>query len=324
MALNVLVAGGAGYVGSHVCKALARAGHRPIVLDSLAHGHRDAVRWGPLVQAEIADRHAVGQAIAAHRIDAVMHFAAWIFVGESMQDPLKYFTNNLGGTIALLEAAMAAGVRKLVFSSTAAVYGEPRAVPIPESHPTEPINPYGESKLMVERVLRWLDQRQGLRFAALRYFNASGADPETEIGERHDPETHLVPLAILAALGKGPALSIFGDDYDTPDGTAIRDYIHVADLANAHVAALEHLAGGGASLTLNLGAGAGTSVREIVDAVGRIGGRPVPATFAPRRPGDPPRLVADIALARRDLHWEPRHSDIDTIVRTAWAWHTRA
>ena len=323
MTLNVLVAGGAGYVGSHVCKALARAGHRPVVLDSLAHGHRDAVRWGPLVQADIADRRAVGQAIATHRIDAVMHFAAWIFVGESMQDPLKYFANNLGGTVALLEAAMAAGVRRLVFSSTAAVYGEPRAVPIPESHPTEPINPYGESKLMVERVLRWLDQRQGLRFATLRYFNASGADPETEIGERHDPETHLVPLAILAALGKGPALSIFGDDYDTPDGTAIRDYIHVADLASAHVAALEHLAGGGASLTLNLGGGAGTSVREIVDAVTRVGGKPVPANFAPRRPGDPPRLVADIAQARRQLRWEPRHSDIDTIVRTAWAWHTR-
>ncbi|MBL8571874.1 MAG: UDP-glucose 4-epimerase GalE [Phreatobacter sp.] len=323
MGLNVLVAGGAGYVGAHVCKALARAGHHPVVLDSLAHGHREAVRWGPLVEADIADRAAVGRAIGSHRIDAVMHFAAWIFVGESMTSPLKYFANNLGGSLALLDAAMAAGVRRVVFSSTAAVYGEPRQVPIPESHPTEPINPYGESKLMVERVLRWLDRQQGLRFAALRYFNASGADPDAEIGERHDPETHLVPLAILAALGKAPALNIFGDDYDTPDGTAIRDYIHVADLAGAHVAALEHLAAGGASLTLNLGGGSGTSVREIVDAVARVGGRPVPASFAPRRPGDPPRLVADIAAARAALAWSPRHSDIDTIVRTAWAWHTR-
>ncbi|MBM3524596.1 MAG: UDP-glucose 4-epimerase GalE [Alphaproteobacteria bacterium] len=324
MNLNVLVAGGAGYVGSHVCKALARSGHRPVVLDSLAHGHREAVRWGPLVEAGIADRAVVRRAVESYRIDAVMHFAAWIFVGESMQAPMKYFANNLGGSLALIEAALEAGVRRVVFSSTAAVYGEPQRIPIPEGHPTLPINPYGESKLMVERVLDWLARRQGMRYATLRYFNASGADPEGEIGERHDPETHLVPLAILAALGKAPALNILGVDYDTPDGTAIRDYVHVCDLAAAHVAALEHLARDGASLTLNLGGGAGTSVKEVVDAVARIGGRPVPANYAPRRAGDPPRLVADISAAREALDWRPRSSDIDTIVRTAWAWHARS
>jgi UDP-arabinose 4-epimerase len=323
MPFNVLVTGGAGYVGSHACKALRSAGHLPVTLDDLSRGHRWAVRWGPLVEGGIADRDLVRRTIETHRIDAIMHFAALAYVGESMSEPLRYFANNVGGTLALLDAAGAAGVRRVVFSSTCATYGEPVRVPIDEAHPQTPINPYGESKLLVERMLAWLDRCAGLRFVALRYFNAAGADAEGEIGEAHEPETHLLPLAILAALGRTPALKIFGDDYETPDGTAVRDYIHVADLARAHVLALEHLMRGGKSLALNLGTGHGHSVREVIAAIERVGGRRVPHAMAPRRAGDPPRLVAEASAARRALGWTPRESDLESIAKSAWSWHMR-
>ncbi len=324
MGLSVLVTGGAGYVGSHACKALAAAGHRPVTLDSLVAGHRRAVRWGPLVEGDVGDRALVARTVAEHGCTALMHFAAHAYVGESMRVPLKYFGNNVGATIALLDAALGAGVRVAVFSSTCAVYGAAERVPIAEDHPLRPINPYGESKLMVERVLDWLGRTQGLRHACLRYFNAAGADPDGEIGEAHDPETHLVPLAILAAQGKAPPLQMFGTDYPTPDGTAVRDYVHVADLATAHVAAMERLAAGAERFVLNLGTGAGSSVLQVIDAVTRIGGRTVPVVRAARRPGDPPALVAYPGGARAALGWSPRLSGLDAIVRTAWAWHARA
>jgi UDP-glucose-4-epimerase GalE len=317
----VLVAGGAGYIGSHVCKALAAAGRRPVVLDSLVHGHRWAVRWGPLEVGDIADAERVAEVVRRHGVTSLVHCAAFIFVGESMRAPLRYFANNVAGSIRLLEACVEAGVREVVFSSTAAVYGEPRDVPIPEAHATLPINPYGESKLMVERVLAWLAAASGLRYAVLRYFNAAGADLDGEIGEAHDPETHLVPLAVLAALGRTPPLRILGADYATADGTAIRDYIHVADLADAHVAALARLEAGGDSLTVNLGTGRGASVREVIAAVERAGERKVPAEFAPRRAGDPPVLVAAPGAATAELGWRPGRSDLDTIVESAWRWH---
>jgi UDP-glucose-4-epimerase GalE len=320
MSLNVLVAGGAGYIGSHACKALAAAGHRPVVLDNLSHGHRWAVRWGPLIVGDIADRACVRNTITENRIDAIMDFAAFIFVGESMQEPAKYFANNVGGTAVLLDEAVRAGITRFVFSSTAAVYGDPVATPIREDHPLNPVNAYGESKRMVERMLAWSAERQGLRYACLRYFNAAGADLAGEVGEAHDPETHLVPLAILAALGRAPALKLFGEDYPTPDGTAVRDYIHASDLADAHVRALDHIAGGG-NLIANLGSGRGYSVREVIAAVERIGERPVPLQRVGRRPGDAPSLVADPSRAHALLDWQPQHSELETIVATAWRWH---
>jgi len=320
---TVLVTGGAGYIGSHACKSLARAGYRPVAYDSLVRGHREAVRWGPFVEADLADIERLADAIKRFEVAAVMHFAAFAYVGESMTSPELYFRNNVGNSMRLLEAMRGAGVRHIVFSSTAAIYGNPDRVPIPESAPQRPVNPYGESKLMVERMLHWYGAAHGFTHAALRYFNAAGADPNGEIGEDHDPETHLIPLVLQAALGRRPQIDIFGTDYPTPDGTAIRDYIHVQDLAEAHVRAVEHLLRGGASLELNLGTGAGHSVREVIAAAERVTGRHVPQREAPRRPGDPPVLVAEASRAREALGWVPALSSLDTILATAWAWHDR-
>jgi len=320
---TILVTGGAGYIGSHACKSLARAGYRPVAFDSLVRGHREAVRWGPLVEADLADAERLADTIKRHAVAAVMHFAAFAYVGESMTNPELYFRNNVGNSMRLLEAMRTAGVRHIVFSSTAAIYGIPERVPIPESAPHRPVNPYGESKLMVERMLHWYGEAHGFTHASLRYFNAAGADPEGEIGEDHDPETHLIPLVLQAALGRRAQIDILGTDYPTPDGTAIRDYIHVQDLADAHVRAIEHLLRGGGSLELNLGTGSGHSVREVIAAAERVTGRRIPQREAPRRSGDPPALVAQASRAREALAWLPALSDIDRIVATAWAWHSR-
>jgi UDP-glucose-4-epimerase GalE len=317
---TVLVTGGAGYIGSHACKALARAGYRVVVFDNLAAGHRAAVKWGDLVEGDITDGRAVAEALRRHRIGAVMHFAAFLDVGESVRNPAKYYRNNVVGALTVLEAMADAGVAPFVFSSTCATYGEPIETPIAETHPQHPINSYGESKLAVERALPHFERAYGIHSIALRYFNASGADPDGEIGEVHDPEIHLIPRAIEAANG-GPGLQVFGDDYPTPDGTCLRDYIHVSDLANAHVSALEAIVETGRSAAYNLGTGHPHSVREVIGAVERATGRPVPWTLAPRRPGDPAVLYAAAAKARAELHWTPRFADINAIVGTAWAWH---
>ena len=323
MSQSILVTGGAGYVGSHACKALAEAGYQPVVYDNLSRGHAEAARWGPLVEGDLHDGARLSATMRAHRIGAIMHFAALAYVGESVSDPATYYNNNVGGTLALLGAMRVAGVATIVFSSTCAVYGVPDRLPISETTATAPLNPYGDTKLAIERALHWYGAAYGIRYTALRYFNAAGADPDGEIGEDHEPETHLIPLVLRAALGRADPLQIFGADYATRDGTAIRDYIHVSDLASAHVAALGHLAAGGDSLALNLGTGQGCSVREVIAAVERIAGRKVPRSEAPRRPGEPPELVADPALAFARLGWRPRHSDLDTIIRTALAWETR-
>ena len=322
MSKAILVTGGAGYVGSHACKALAGAGYQPVVYDNLSRGHAGAVRWGPLVEGDLHDRATMVAALRAHRIAAVMHFGAFAYVGESVGEPELYYRNNVGGTLALLAAMREAGVGTIVFSSTCAVYGAPGESPIRETTAKAPLNPYGETKLAIERALYWYGEAYGLRYAALRYFNAAGADPDGEIGEEHDPETHLIPRVLRAALGRGDPVEIYGTDYPTADGTAIRDYIHVTDLANAHLRALDYLEAG-ANIALNLGTGSGASVREVIAAVERIADRPVPRREAARRPGDPPELVADPALAQARLGWRARHSDLDTIVSTALAWETR-
>ena len=321
--MSILIVGGAGYIGSHTAKLVAASGHRPVVFDNLVYGHREAVKWGPLVEGDLADPEAIRRALSEHAVEAVIHFAAYAYVGESMTDPGKYFRNNVAGTINLLDAMVAVGVRDLVFSSTCATYGEPREVPISESHPQNPVNPYGETKLAVERMLRWYGQAHGLRYAALRYFNAAGADPDGDVGEDHSPETHLIPLAIEAAYGRGNPLSIFGTDYPTPDGTAVRDYIHVLDLAEAHLLALAALAKGTPSLHLNLGTGRGSSVREVITSVEKATGRAVPAREVGRRAGDPPVLVADARQAGERLGWKPRYPELDTIVAHAVRWHGR-
>ncbi len=322
MRRNVLVTGGAGYIGSHVCRALAGAGYRPVVYDNLSRGHREAVKWGPLEIADLGDGRAVRRALQQHDVGAVVHLAAYAYVGESMRAPELYFRNNLGGTLTLLEAMLDVGVGPIVFSSTCATYGVPHRLPIPDDHPQQPINPYGESKLAVERMLRWYGEAHPIAWVALRYFNAAGADPEGVLGEDHDPETHLVPLAIQAALGRRSHLEMYGTDYTTPDGTAIRDYVHVCDLADAHVKALAYLTQQcGTSTAINLGTGRGHSVREVIRAVERISGRQVPVHEVSRRPGDPPILIAQAAKAHAVLGWHPCWSDLDTIVATAWRWH---
>ncbi len=320
---KLLVTGGAGFVGSHVCKALAQAGHQPIVYDSLARGHRELVKWGPLEVGDLVDREHLDAAIRRHRPDCVVHMAALAYVAESVADPLGYYANNVGATVSLLAAMRRAGLDTLVYSSSCAIYGVPDRVPIPDDLPPKPINPYGAGKHMVERILRDCEASHGLRAIALRYFNAAGADPDGETGELHDPETHAIPLAILAALGRSERFEVFGTDYPTPDGTAIRDYVHVMDLARAHVAAVDRLLQGAGSAAMNLGTGVGTSVREVIGAVERIAGRPVPVAFRQRRPGDPPILVAEVERARAVLRWEPRYRIVDDIVATAWAWFSR-
>ena len=321
--IPILVTGGAGYVGAHACKALAARGYRPIVFDNLVYGHEAAVKWGPLEVGDIADRARLDAVIAEHQPQAVMHFAAFTYVGESVADPGKYYRNNVAGTLSLLEAMRDHRIGRLVFSSTAATYGMPDAVPIPETAPKAPINPYGQSKWTAEQMIADFAAAHGLRSAALRYFNAAGADPDGEIGECHDPESHLIPLAMQAVTGDGPPLTLFGDDYPTPDGTCIRDYIHVADLADAHVRALERLDRRDGADAFNLGTGSGASVRQVLDAIERVAGKPVPHSIGPRRAGDPAELVSDPAKANRELGWIPAMSDLDTIVATAWGWHRR-
>jgi UDP-arabinose 4-epimerase len=319
--MQILITGGAGYIGSHTAKQLAQAGYEPIVLDNLRHGHRWAVRWGPLVEMDLGDREGLAQLFRNYRIGAVIHFAAFAYVGESMREPAEYFRNNVVNTLNLLDAMRASSVGRIVFSSTCATYGEPQQVPIPENHPQRPVNPYGESKLMVERLLEWYGQAYGLAWTALRYFNAAGADPDGEIGEVHDPETHLIPRAIAAAMGDLPALDLFGTDYATPDGTAVRDYIHAADLADAHLKALLRLNEGGHSTAFNLGTGCGHSVREVISMVEQVGRRKVPVNESPRRAGDPPMLVANPERASHELDWTPRLSRLRQIVETAWQWY---
>ena len=319
-ARTVLVTGGAGYIGSHAAKALSRAGYRVVVYDNLIAGHREAVKYGPFVEGDIADVAAVRDAIRRHQIFAVMHFAAFLDVGESVREPARYYRNNVVGALGVLEAMAAESVGYFVLSSTCATYGEPRETPIPETHPQHPINSYGETKLAIERALPHFERAHGLRWATLRYFNAAGADPDGEIGEDHAPEIHVIPRAIDAAIG-GKGLQLFGDDYPTPDGTCLRDYIHVSDLADAHVRALDVLVETARSDAYNLGTGVPKSVRQVIDTVERVTGRRVPWTLAPRRPGDSAALYAAVQKAQTELGWTPRFPDLESIVRTAWAWH---
>jgi UDP-glucose-4-epimerase GalE len=316
----VLVTGGAGYIGSHAAKALHQAGYRVVVFDNLVAGHRAAARYGDLVEGDICDTALVRETLRRHEISAVMHFAAFLDVGESVREPVRYYQNNVGGALSVLEAMTAESVRAFVFSSTCATYGEPIETPIVETHPQRPINSYGETKLAVERALPHYERAYGIHFVALRYFNAAGADPDGEIGEDHSPEIHVIPRAIEAATG-GPGLDVFGDDYPTPDGTCLRDYIHVSDLADAHVRALETIVETGKSGAYNLGTGRPHSVRQVIDSVERMTGKPVPWRLAPRRPGDPAVLYAAPHKAQAELHWTPKHADLDAIVGTAWNWH---
>ncbi len=320
---TVLVTGGAGYIGSHTAKELSRAGYRVVVYDNLSRGHRWAVRWGPLEEGDVLDEARLHGVLMKYEVQAVLHFAALIAVGESMQTPEIYFRNNVGGTLGLLNAMRAAGVGRLVFSSTAAVYGTPETIPIDESNPKEPTSPYGDSKLMVEKILHWEGVCHGLNWVALRYFNAAGCDAEGETGEAHSPETHLIPAILEAAQGLRPACPIFGEDYPTPDGTCVRDYVHVTDLADAHVRALRYLENGGSSVAMNLGTGEGYSVNQILKAAEAATGRPIPVDRQPRRPGDPPKLIAAPQRAMQTLGWKPCHSSVDNILRTAWAWQQR-
>jgi UDP-glucose 4-epimerase len=318
----VVVTGGAGYIGSHAVRALAAAGHAVAVLDDLSAGHAESLpKDVPLVTAAIHDRDAVRRLLIEHRADAVMHFAAWLKVGESVLKPVEYYQNNVVGTLAVLDAMRDAGVKRFIFSSTCAVYGEPSSVPIVETLETKPINPYGESKLTIERVLPHLERAHGITWVALRYFNAAGAWPDGSIGEDHADEIHLIPLAIRAATG-GPALKVFGEDYPTPDGTCLRDYIHVCDLASAHIRALEALERGAASGAFNVGTGTPHSVRSVIDTVSRVVGKPVAWQSAPRRPGDPAVLYASSDRAQRELGWRPQYTDLEVIVRHAWQWHS--
>jgi UDP-glucose-4-epimerase GalE len=321
---HLLVTGGAGYIGCHALRALQRAGHSAVVFDDLRAGRAALVHDAPLVRGDVRDRDALARVFAEHGpFDGILHFAALLSVPESVANPLLYYSNNVMGSALLLETALAAGTRAFVLSSTAAVYGHPKQQPIPEDVPLAPINPYGASKMMVERMLADAETAHGLRWAALRYFNASGADPAGDLGECHDPETHLIPVALEAAAGLRDTLPLYGTDYPTRDGTCVRDYVHVSDLATGHVLALEALLAGKSVGARNLATGNGVTNRELLAAVERVTGRRVPVQNAARRPGDPPELVADASRFRRELGWEPRHSDLDTIVATAWKWLRR-
>jgi UDP-glucose-4-epimerase GalE len=320
---QILVTGGAGYIGSQTTKRLNAAGLETIVLDNLSTGHRDFARWGAFIQGDVCDSVSLDRLFSSRSIDAVVHFAAASQVGESVREPLLYYQNNVGGTIALLAAMRRHKVNTLVFSSSCSVYGPPFDGLLTEDHPCQPISPYARTKRMMEDVMEDMAGSSGLKYVALRYFNAAGADPEAEVGERHNPETHLIPLVLQVALGQRGHLDIFGDDYGTPDGTAIRDYIHVQDLADAHIQALAHLQNGGASGPINLGNGQGHSVHQIVEAARQVTGHEIPVRMAPRRPGDSPRLVGDAAKARALLGWQPKYADIRDIIATAWAWHQK-
>ena len=320
---KILVCGGAGYIGSHVNKMLNQQGYETVVFDNLVYGHREAVKWGELVVGDLNDPQTLKELFDRYEFDAVLHFAAYAYVGESIEHPEKYYFNNVNNTLNLLHAMKEHGVNKIIFSSTCATYGEPESVPITEDMPQNPINPYGATKLMVERIFKDYNHAYGLQFVVLRYFNAAGADPKGEIGESHDPETHIIPLVLDAASGARPDVKVFGTDYDTPDGSCVRDYIHVTDLASAHLLALHHLEDGKESDFFNLGNEKGTSVLEVVESVRRVTGKDFTATLTDRRSGDPAKLVGASKKAKDILGWKPEYDDIDTIVSHAWKWHEK-
>ncbi|MGD0281087.1 MAG: UDP-glucose 4-epimerase GalE [Dissulfurispiraceae bacterium] len=321
--MHIMIVGGAGYIGAHVNKALHGKGHSTLVIDNLSRGHREHVKWGEFLQGDIGDDAFLRRVFDKYPIDAVMHFAAFAYVGESVADPGKYYGNNVSNTLTLLNVMREKGVGRFIFSSTCSIYGLPLQIPITEEHRQCPINPYGETKLMVEKILRDFGTAYGLKHIALRYFNAAGADSDAEIGEWHEPETHLIPLVLDAALGRREDISIFGTDYETPDGTCIRDYIHVEDLASAHILALEYLLSGGASDAFNLGNGSGFSVREVIELARKVTGSKIRATECARREGDPPVLIGSSAKASRCLKWVPAYRDLESIIGTAWAWHRK-
>jgi UDP-glucose 4-epimerase len=318
--MNILVTGGAGYIGSQVVLDLARNGHQPIIFDNLSKGHKEAVKAGLLIEGDLCDSTLIKKVLTEEKIDAVIHLAAYSLVGESVQDPQKYFQNNIGNGMILLDAMLACNVKYFVLSSTAAVYGEPDQIPITEEHPKKPTNPYGFSKLTLEGILDAYDRAYGLRYISLRYFNAAGADPEVEIGEDHNPESHLIPIVLQAALGIRPNIQLFGNDYPTPDGTCIRDYIHVADLSQAHILALQSLIQGGASRCFNLGIGHGYSNLQVIETARKVTGKQINVIETPRRPGDPAVLVASSDRIKRELGWNPKYSGLDEIIETAWKW----
>ena len=323
--MNILVTGGAGYIGSHACKALALAGYTPVAYDNLVYGHRWAVKWGPFEEGDIHDRDRLDRVMKKYSPEAVMHFAAYAYVGESVTDPYRYYRNNTAGTLTLLESMRDHQINRIVFSSTCATYGIPDQLPIAESHPQQPINPYGASKVMVERMLADAGTAYGLRSVSLRYFNAAGADPDGEIGEDHDPETHLIPLVLDAAAGRRERVTIFGNDYKTPDGSCVRDYIHVTDLARAHVLAFEELRStkesGDFFRSYNLGNAQGYSVQEVIDTAAKVTGGAIPVRTGERRPGDPPILVGDAGKIQKELGWRPQYGSLEQIIGTAWQWH---
>ena len=315
---NILVTGGAGYIGSHACKALAQAGYTPVAYDNLVYGHRWAAKWGPLEVGDIADQDRLAEVIRTYRPEAVMHFSAYTYVGESVEKPAKYYRNNVAGTLTLLEAMRDHGIGRFVFSSSCAVYGQPQKLPISEDHPQDPVSPYGASKQMVERLLRDFDSAYGIRSVSLRYFNAAGADPDGEIGESHDPETHLIPLILEAALGQRTHVSIYGNNYQTPDGTCIRDYIHVSDLASAHIKAMDYLQQKKENLILNLATGKGYSVLDVINHAKEVSGVDILFKVVQRRPGDPAELVAGSKLAKEKINWECENSEMKTILESMW------
>ncbi len=319
----ILITGGAGYIGSHANKELTIAGYETVVLDNMSYGHEDFLKWGVYENVDLGDLKSLRKVFSKYEIDAVMHFAAFTYVGESVEDPQKYYINNLRNTLNLFQVMNEFEVKKLVFSSTCATYGNPQKIPITEDHPQNPINPYGKGKFMVEKVLEDYSAAYDLKYVSLRYFNAAGADPEGEVGERHDPETHLIPLILDAAIGKREDIKIFGTDYPTNDGTCIRDYIHVTDLADAHIKALKYLENGGKSEVFNLGNGNGFSVKEVIEKARKVTGKEIKSTETDRRPGDPPVLVGSSEKARKILKWQPEYDNLTEIIRTAWEWHKK-
>ena len=321
--MNILVVGGAGYIGSHMVKMLSKAGHDVVTLDNLSNGYEDAVKYGKFVEGDIADASLLDELFAGAAFDGVMHFASYSQVGESVEKPSMYYRNNVTNTQVLLDAMVKHGIKHFIFSSTAATFGEPEYTPIDEAHPQKPINPYGHSKLMVEQILSDFDHAYGLKSVCLRYFNAAGADPEGELGERHIPETHLIPLVLQAASGRRDNITIFGSDYDTPDGTCIRDYIHINDLCSAHLLGLEHLVAGGDSKAYNMGNGQGYSIREVIDVAKKVTGNDFKVVMGERRDGDPARLVADSKLLQAELGWQPEYPELEVIIRHAWEWEQK-
>jgi len=322
--MNVLVVGGAGYIGSHMVKMLSQAGHHVVTLDNLSNGYKDAVKYGDFIEGDIADSILLDKLFSENKFDGVMHFASYIQVGESVEKPSMYYRNNVTNTQVLLDAMIQHGIRRFIFSSTAATFGEPEYTPIDEVHPQKPINPYGHSKLMVEQILSDFDRAYGLKSVSLRYFNAAGADPDGELGERHNPETHLIPLVLQAASGRRKNITMFGDDYDTPDGTCIRDYIHINDLCTAHLLGLEYLVRGGDSKAYNMGNGQGYSIKELIDVAKKVTGSDFEVVTGPRRDGDPARLVADSKLLQSELGWKPEYPDLEDIIRHAWEWEKKS